>query len=638
MDVPVRVQVRIKPPTNSKSENDEKYDKDSILVKLSSTKVRFNEEKEFQFDHVYETDCNQKEIFDNSAVPLLKQLVSGYNVTVMAYGPTGSGKSYTLGTCNTETPYQHDEAGLLTQIISWIFSRKTASTEEDGQISKVQVSFLEIYKEEIFDLLSSVLKRIEIKNDKVENVVMENITEMEVHNQENTLDLIRTANLRRQVKKTKSNDSSSRSHAIISLKLEIHKNGESRFSTFKIVDLAGSEAVAKDGVMGEIKNEGIFINKGLLALGKVISALNSKNVSHIPHRESNLTRALKDSLSGNSLTVLICCVKADFQSITTTSAALQFASKARAIKTKVQPSVFKTPFKVPPVQSQFKTPGKTPFKTPGSLPYRTPLAPIQRNKATSPMGASFAVPEKISMLEKYEDLDESVLLAGSFDRRNLPKLSETNDIENRIQKAVMERVDIFLEGFKDKLAQSLLANCSGAHLSCRSLLDGNSANSSSHARRSELDALNLTSALGENKTLTSQSIGSRRRSVRLAEKRMTLLSNSNMDESDSRPTTATLRRSTATRVSKRSPALPLPIPEGKSPENINKYRKDLLHYLNYASQSQIQKLPSVGPKAGHSIITFRNLNGMLNDFETLKRVPGLRKNFHENFMKVNFLE
>ena len=121
----------------------------------------------------------------------------------------------------------------------------------------------------------------------------------------------------------------------------------------------------------------------------------------------------QDSLSGNSLTVLICCVKADFQSITTTSAALQFASKARAIKTKVQPSVFKTPFKVPPVQSQFKTPGKTPFKTPGSLPYRTPLAPIQRNKATSPMGASFAVPEKISMLEKYEDLDESVLLAGS---------------------------------------------------------------------------------------------------------------------------------------------------------------------------------------------------------------------------------
>jgi hypothetical protein len=107
-------------------------------------------------------------------------------------------------------------------------------------------------------------------------------------------------------------------------------------------------------------------------------------------------------------------VKADFQSITTTSAALQFASKARAIKTKVQPSVFKTPFKVPPVQSQFKTPGKTPFKTPGSLPYRTPLAPIQRNKAASPMGASsFAVPEKISMQEKYEDLDESVLLAGS---------------------------------------------------------------------------------------------------------------------------------------------------------------------------------------------------------------------------------
>ena len=158
---------------------------------------------------------------------------------------------------------------------------------------------------------------------------------------------------------------------------------------------------------------------------------------------------------------------------------MQFASKARAIKTKVQPSFFKTPFKVPP--TQLKTPGKTPFKTPGSTPFiiRTPLAQIQRSKVVTPGGSSFAVPEKMAMLEKCVDLDESVLVSGSS---NLPKLSESDDIENRIHMAVMERVDTFLEGFKDKLAQSLLANCSGTHFSSQSLLDGNSADNSSHVK------------------------------------------------------------------------------------------------------------------------------------------------------------
>lgn len=642
MDAPVKVQVRIKPSSKWNnlppySNDDLLNDEDSILVKLSSTKVEFNQEKEFHFDHVYDINCNQKEVFEKSTLPLLNQLIFGYNVTVMAYGPTGSGKSYTLGTANSNVELacsNHDDAGLLAQIVTWIFSKKTDSSEEQYQISKVQISFLEIYKEEIFDLLSPVVSKIEVKNDKVENVIMENITDVEVHNQEKALHLIRKANLRRQVKKTKSNDSSSRSHAIISLKLEIQRNGEIRHAVFKIVDLAGSEAVAKDGTTGEIKNEGIFINKGLLALGKVINALNSKNVSHIPHRESVLTRALKDSLSGNSLTVLICCVKADVQSIPTTSAALQFASKARAIKTKVQSS-FKTPLKPALVQVQFKTPGKTHFKTPKCTPWRTPFATIERNrKVMTPGGSSFAVPEQLAMSEKCPNLDESVLVSGSF-KRNLSKLSDSEDIENRIQKAVMERVDSFLEGFKDKLAHSLLVNCS-QRLSCQSLL-GENATSNSYqitSYGSEPDALNLTSVLTDS---ISQINDGRRRSTRLAEKRQTLF-NVTTKENDSKLVVPTPRSSSTRKNVKRASTLSLPIPEGKSEQNIAKYKKDMLDYLNRASQSQMQKLPSIGPKAGHSIITYRNLNGSFNDLETLKLVPGLRKNFYENFLKVNFLD
>lgn len=178
------------------------------------------------------------------------------------------------------------------------------------------------------------------------------------------------------------------------------------------------------------------------------------------------------------MTILICCVKADIQSITTTSAALQFAAKARAIKTKVQPAIFKTPFK--PGTVHFKTPGRTPFKTPGNTPFRTPLAQIKLNKVVTPGGSSFAVPnfpEKINMSEQFDDLEESILVSGSYPR-NSAKFSEVDDIENRIQTAVMERVDTFLEGFRDKLAQSLLANCSHHFSSCQSLLEPNNENNS----------------------------------------------------------------------------------------------------------------------------------------------------------------
>lgn len=238
----------------------------------------------------------------------------------------------------------------------------------------------------------------------------------------------------------------------------------------------------------------------------MINALNSKNVSHIPHRESILTRALKgknshrksykktritkalifpstnpiDSLSGNSLTNLICCVKADVQSINTTSAALQFAAKARAVKTKVQLTPFKTPFKPSIAQVPLKTPVKPPFKIPANTPFRTPLVPIQRNKVVTP---SLALPIQLSTFdEPLDDLDESIFVSGSYGKIQ-PKVTDL-DIENRIQTAVMERVDMFLEGFRDKLAQSLLNNCSHHSTSCQSLLDSDIENQPRIRKRS----------------------------------------------------------------------------------------------------------------------------------------------------------
>lgn len=246
-----------------------------------------------------------------------------------------------------------------------------------------------------------------------------------------------------------------------------------------------------------------------------------------------------DSLSGNSLTNLICCVKSDVHSITSTSAALQFAAKARAIKTKVQPIAFKTPLKPVKTPTNFKTPSKTPLKTPGNTLWRTPLVPILRNKVVTPGGSSFALPQRVCINEPANDLDESIFVSGSY-KSGGSKNPEVDDIENRIQTAVMERVDLFLEGFKDKLAQSLLANCSQHFTSSQSLLSETDVENQSKIlsrcillthqlyavfikrliytfplldSRSETDVLNLTSALD-----FSQNTDSRRRSTRLAEK------------------------------------------------------------------------------------------------------------------------
>lgn len=227
-----------------------------------------------------------------------------------------------------------------------------------------------------------------------------------------------------------------------------------------------------------------------------------------------------DSLSGNSLTVMICCIKSDFPSIAATSTALQFAANARALKTKVLPSTFKTPFKAPPTPFQS---GQSVFKT----PYRTPLIQVQQSSnkkaVVTPGGSTFAFPSNkravLNMSKQFEDLDESVLVSSSYDvaqkaRTVSHRQTETEqDIENRIQVAVMGRVDAFLEEFREKLNQTLLFSSNPQSI-LESTMEG--------IRKKTARAVDPA---GVNETLSltmladsSASVDCRRRSVRLAEK------------------------------------------------------------------------------------------------------------------------
>nr|GEV82335.1 kinesin-like protein KIN-4A [Tanacetum cinerariifolium] len=290
----------------------------------------------FIFDHVYGAGGSPSDkMFEECAVPLLDALFQGYNGTVIAYGQTGSGKTYTMGT----NPKESSHRGLIIQVMHTIF--KKIETLKDQSEFQLHVSFIEILKEEVRDLLdSAVIERKETSDGNAEiagkNVLqirkasdgaisLSGSTEVSVSTQKEMTSCLEQGCLNRSVASTDMNNQSSRSHAIFTIILEQKDKNKAEANTSELmgeefrcaklhlVDLAGSERAKRAGSEGVRLKEGIQINKGLLALGNVISALGDekkrKEGNHIPYRDSKLTRLLQASLGGNCKTVMIASVQ-----------------------------------------------------------------------------------------------------------------------------------------------------------------------------------------------------------------------------------------------------------------------------------------------------------------------------------------
>ncbi|CAN4122383.1 unnamed protein product [Withania somnifera] len=318
----------------------------------------------FTFDYVfgsggYPSSC----IFDECVAPLVDALFQGYNGTVLAYGQTGSGKTYTMG-----TNYNGEEqtGGVIPMVMNTIFSRVEAKKESTEFL--IRVSFIEIFKEEVFDLLDQNAMAfckadgatkptggparvpIQIRETVHGGITLAGVTEAEVRTKEEMSCFLLRGSVARATGSTKMNSQSSRSHAIFTISLEQKKTANcSSGSTnddgddilcakLHLVDLAGSERAKRTGADEMRLREGIHINKGLLALGNVISALGDekkrKEGAHIPYRDSKLTRLLQDSLGGNSKTVMIACVSPADTNAEETLNTLKYANRARNIQNK----------------------------------------------------------------------------------------------------------------------------------------------------------------------------------------------------------------------------------------------------------------------------------------------------------------
>lgn len=350
-EVPVRVAVRVRPLLPHEKLH---HHEPCVKVLSKANQIVVGKDRTFTFDHVLSGKTSQESVYKTCVDALICSFFEGYNATIFAYGQTGSGKTFTIGGHNIAT-LSEDEYGILPRAISQVFQKMM---ENPSREFSLRASYIEIYKEELKDLLDleTSSKDLNIREDEKGNTVVIGATEVLCQSVEEVLNCLELGSAHRHTGATNMNEHSSRSHSIFTMALEQrwssvqeevdHSDDDDNdeddsgmqilSAKFHFVDLAGSERAHKTGNAGERFKESVYINSGLLSLGNVISALGDtkKKVTHIPYRDSKITRILKDSLGGNAKTCMITCISPSSVNFDETFNSLKYANRARNIKNK----------------------------------------------------------------------------------------------------------------------------------------------------------------------------------------------------------------------------------------------------------------------------------------------------------------
>ncbi|XP_033757276.1 kinesin-like protein KIF11-A [Pecten maximus] len=296
--------------------------------------------KTFFFDNVFPPSSKQMDVYQSVVTPIIDEVLSGYNCTIFAYGQTGSGKTFTMEGDRTDDPdmsWEDDPlAGIIPRAMNHIFEQlKTQDVE-----FSVRVSFLELYNEELFDLLGSgedaLRLRIYEDSAKKGSVIINGLEEVVVRTKNEVFEILERGTARRQTAATLMNAHSSRSHTVFSVTVHIKESnidGEELLKTGKLylVDLAGSENIGRSGAVDKRAREAGSINQSLLTLGRVITSL-VEHAPHIPYRESKLTRLLQDSLGGRTKTSIIATISPAACNLDETLSTLDYAHRAKNIQ------------------------------------------------------------------------------------------------------------------------------------------------------------------------------------------------------------------------------------------------------------------------------------------------------------------
>ena len=309
-------------------------DMSGIFLAGEQIKILKLKEITYEYDFVFGENSTQEEVYENTTASLINQVVEGYSATIMAYGATGSGKTYTM-------VGKGEKVGLMIRAIRDLFNFVNTQKLQD-KIYNIKITYIEVYNEILKDLLSDKKTSPEIRTDPNKGVIIQGAECIKVNSETEAFKIINLGNKRRTEKQTERNKFSSRSHAVLQIYLEIQEqqnignnypnfNSDISFGKLYLVDLAGSERTTATG-SNKILVETGSINRSLLALSKCINLIVTQNKKFIPFRESKLTRILQEPLSGNGRIVLIATLSPAILNFDETLFTLQFANRAKCMK------------------------------------------------------------------------------------------------------------------------------------------------------------------------------------------------------------------------------------------------------------------------------------------------------------------
>uniref|UniRef100_A0A3P9L2M0 Kinesin-like protein n=1 Tax=Oryzias latipes TaxID=8090 RepID=A0A3P9L2M0_ORYLA len=577
----VRVAVRLRPYLDKEDEKGEGpcvrgLDKQNLeIVNWRNA----TETVKYHFDAFHGEKTTQQEVFLSSVKPVLSHVLNGQHASVFAYGPTGAGKTHTmLGSA--------EKPGVIPRAVREVFNLVHAKDAEEGWDYSISMSYLEIYNEKVLDLLSPSSQDLPIRQDKDKNIFIPGLTNVTISSFSDFDTHFVPASLNRTTASTKLNQRSSRSHAILLIKVvRTSRVLPHRQQTGKLylVDLAGSEDNRRTGNQGIRLKESGAINLSLFTLSKVVDSLNSGTSVRVPYRDSKLTRLLQDSLGGSAHSVMITNIAPEYKYYFDTFSALNFAAKSKMIVNKpfTRETVAVPVLPVKRAREEHKAGGS------GSEPHRKK----QKDGKTPEQDASSPSP---SVMDRLIALEKLVMNCHNKDR-----LSVTKDVaQSRKEIQELKKKQKEFES-KAMLFSQVAKETPGS---------------------AEEPVFKNTTAPLQRKPARQQAVvqplqgSSRRRCILLSLIYFMFLffqlpdGKENMKENswESQLDTQMLEQS----------------------------KQKILHILNSGGVKELKSLQQIGDKKAKLLLGWRELNGQFTKLEDLEKVEGMTEKRFASFLKV----
>ncbi|XP_028286908.1 kinesin-like protein KIF22 [Parambassis ranga] len=605
----VRVAVRLRPYMSIPDEKDE----GPCVRGLDSQNLEIinwrnaTETVKYHFDVFHGEQTTQQEVFLTSVKPILPHILNGQNASVFAYGPTGAGKTHTmLGSAK--------EPGVIPRAVREVFNLVKAKDEGEEWDYKIGMSYLEIYNEKVLDLLSPNSQDLPIREDKDKNILIPGLTHTIITS---FLDFDKhfvPATLNRTTASTKLNQRSSRSHAILLIKVvRTRRVPPQRQQTGKLylVDLAGSEDNRRTGNQGIRLKESGAINLSLFTLSKVVDSLNSGSAVRVPYRDSKLTRLLQDSLGGSAHSVMITNIAPEYKYYFDTFSALNFAAKSKLIVNK--------PFTRETVA--------------------VPVLPVKRAREEHEATGSGTEPQKKRQKEEKKDEQD-----GSSPSAHYHSLSEPSVMDRLI---ALEKL---MMGCQDKDRLSVLKDVAQSRKEIQELKE---------KQREFESKAKLFSQLAGEKSMSKQE-PSFKNNIAPLQRKQTNASKPNKQQAVVQPLQVSRlqplqqpavvkKQSVCVKKKEKKLSNLVESPEGKENMQENAWesqldtslleqsRQKILHILNSGCLKELKALQQIGDKKAKLILGWREIHGHFTKLEDLIKVEGMTEKRFSSFMKANIV-